>query len=111
MLDFIGFFEDCDKLLKDAGIVKLVVPDSRYEFDYFREFSSIRSVMDTHSWRIEHPRAAHTMGTFAENQMNNVLIPGLGTYFPDSAILSKEKICFPTENPARLVPLGGGKHS
>ena len=111
MLDFIGFFEDCDQLLNYTGIVKLAVPDSRYEFDYFRENSSIRSVMDTHSWRLEHPRTAHTMGATAENQMNNVLIPGLGTYLPDSAILRKDKICFPAENPARLVSVGGGKHS
>ena len=106
MLDFIGFFEDCDKLLSDTGVVKLIVPDSRYEFDYFRENSSLKSIIDTHTWRNERTRTAHTMGTFAEHQMNCVQFQDLGTYFPDSAILSKEKISFSSEIPARLVSRG-----
>lgn len=42
--DLIEFLNDCSKLLKDNGKVKFIIPDKRYEFDYFKEETSIRNV-------------------------------------------------------------------
>lgn len=66
MLDLIDFFDDCDKLLTKDGIVKLIIPDCRYEFDCFREITSLRSVIDTHYWKTDKKMSAHTIGTLAE---------------------------------------------
>lgn len=92
MLDFIAFFEDCDKLLSPDGVIKLIVPDCRYEFDCFREVTSLRSVIDNYFWRREKPARAHTIGALAEYQMLAAVIPEYGTYLPDSACILDNRI-------------------
>jgi 2-polyprenyl-3-methyl-5-hydroxy-6-metoxy-1,4-benzoquinol methylase len=39
--DLIGFLNDCDSLLKKAGVLSLAVPDKRYSFDHFRPITGI----------------------------------------------------------------------
>ena len=34
--DLIAFLADCDAVLKDTGVLSLVIPDKRYSFDRFR---------------------------------------------------------------------------
>src|SRR5689334_17671755 len=34
--DLISFLKQCEEVLKDEGVLSLVVPDIRYHFDYFR---------------------------------------------------------------------------
>jgi SAM-dependent methyltransferase len=58
----IHFVQECAQLLEPDGVLALVVPDSRYCFDHFRERSSIGRVIDTFHSR----PAVHTVGTLTE---------------------------------------------
>ena len=84
--DLIHFLEDCSRILKDDGILSLAVPDSRYEFDFFREPSSIRTVLDTHMLGLK----VHSPGTLIEYSFSDVTLAGNGThipaYFPGSGV-------------------------
>ncbi len=44
--DFIGFFIQCAGLLKENGVLSLVIPNKRYSFDFFRENTSISEVIE-----------------------------------------------------------------
>lgn len=57
--DFVGFIQQCEKLLAKDGVLSLVVPDKRYCFDYFRWPSSAGEVLQAH---IE-GRVRHAPGT------------------------------------------------
>ncbi len=46
--DFIGFLNDCDAILKDDGVISLVVPDKRYCFDHYRPITGISKIIDSH---------------------------------------------------------------
>jgi len=46
--DLIGFFNDCSAMLKENGILSVVIPDKRYCFDYLRPVTSISQVIDSH---------------------------------------------------------------
>lgn len=43
--DFVGFFSECDILLKSNGRLVLAVPDKRYCFDYFQSLTSTGMVL------------------------------------------------------------------
>lgn len=47
VLDIIGFFKDCVKLLKPYGVLSLVVPDKRYCFDFFRPLTLAGSAINS----------------------------------------------------------------
>lgn len=66
--DLIAFLADCDSILKDTGVLSLVIPDKRYEFDRFRPITGLARIIDAHvaGHRI------HTAGTVAEYMMNVV---------------------------------------
>ena len=66
--DLIGFLNDCDGILKDDGVVSLVVPDKRYCFDHYRPLTSISSIIDSHFQN----RKIHSPGTIAEYYLNVV---------------------------------------
>lgn len=54
--DIIGFLNSCDRLLQDAGVVVLAVPDKRYCTDVFRPISSTGDVIQAHlDGRRRHP--------------------------------------------------------
>jgi hypothetical protein len=60
--DFIGFLEDCDSILKDDGVVSLVVPDKRFCYDHYRPVTGISRIIDSHFQK----NTIHTPGTAAE---------------------------------------------
>lgn len=66
--DFIGFLNDCDAILKDDGVISLVVPDKRYCFDHYRPITGISKIIDSHFQK----SAIHTPGTVVEYFLNVV---------------------------------------
>ena len=66
--DLIGFLNDCDAILKDDGVLSLVIPDKRYCFDHYRPISGISKVIDSHLQK----RTNHTPGTVADYYLNVV---------------------------------------
>ena len=72
--DLVRFLEDCDALLKDEGVLSLVIPDKRYCFDRFRPITGLARVVDAHV----HGSSIHSEGTAAEYFMNVVSKGELG---------------------------------
>lgn len=66
--DLIGFLNDCDEILKDDGVISLVVPDKRYCFDHYRPITGISRIIDSHF----HTSNINTPGTVAEYFLNVV---------------------------------------
>ena len=66
--DLIAFLNECDAVLKDTGVVSLVVPDKRYCFDYFRPISGIANIIDNHLREVSRP----TPGIVAEHLLYEV---------------------------------------
>jgi SAM-dependent methyltransferase len=64
--DLIAFLEDCDSILKDGGVLSLVIPDKRYCFDRFRPITGLARVIDSHVAG----NRIHSAGTVAEFFMN-----------------------------------------
>lgn len=71
--DLIGFLNDCDAVLKDEGVLSLVIPDKRFCFDHFRPITGISKIIDSHlSGNI-----IQTAGTIAEYYLNVVVKSGV----------------------------------
>lgn len=66
--DFLGFLQDCAKLLKPMGILRLAVPDKRYCFDHFRDVTGIAEVLNNYF----HPDNLQSVGKVAEYFTNVV---------------------------------------
>jgi len=66
--DLIGFINSCQEVLKDDGVLSLVVPDARYCFDCLRPLSGISKIIDAHLQE----NKTHTVGTIAEFSLNAV---------------------------------------
>ncbi|WP_455375551.1 class I SAM-dependent methyltransferase [Kaarinaea lacus] len=66
--DIIGFLNDCDTILKDDGVISLIIPDKRYCFDHFRPISGISKIIDNHFQKA----TIHSPGTVAEYFLNVV---------------------------------------
>ena len=66
--DLIGFLKDCDTILRDDGVISLVVPDKRYCFDHYRPVSGLSKIIDSHLQK----NSIHTQGTVAEYYLNVV---------------------------------------
>lgn len=66
--DLIGFLNDCDAILKDEGMISLVIPDKRFCFDHHRPITGISKVIDSHLQK----STIHTPGTVAEYFLNVV---------------------------------------
>ncbi|MFT4145634.1 MAG: methyltransferase domain-containing protein [Mobilitalea sp.] len=90
-VDIIDFLSECSKILKKDGTISLAIPDKRYTFDYFREITSVRTVIDNHVYR-EHFN--HSLGTFVDHNLNIVTLDFGGTYMPNSAHLLKEHMIY-----------------
>jgi SAM-dependent methyltransferase len=71
--DLIGFLNDCDAILKDEGILSLVVPDKRYCFDHYRPITGLAKIIDSHL----HKSDIHTPGAVAEYFLNVVSKGGI----------------------------------
>ena len=70
--DLIGFLNDCDAILKDDGVISLVVPDKRYCFDHYRPVTGLSKIIDSHFSKSN----IHSPGTVAEFCLNAVLKAG-----------------------------------
>lgn len=46
--NLVGFLNDCSKLLKDEGCLRLVIPDRRYTFDHFRVVTGLGEVLNNY---------------------------------------------------------------
>lgn len=57
--DPLTFLQNCQLLLKDGGILSLIVPDKRYCFDIFRPVSTVGQLLDAFSEK----RKRHSPGT------------------------------------------------
>ena len=70
--DLISFLQDCSALLKDTGILLLIIPDKRVCFDRFRPVTSIAKVIDdyVHKYKI------HSAGEVVENILYSVRLAG-----------------------------------
>ncbi len=66
--DIIQFINDCDAILKDDGVLSLVIPDKRYCFDHYRAISGISKAIDTHLSQA----TVHSPGTVADHLLNVV---------------------------------------
>ena len=53
--DLIGFINDCASILKENGVLALVVPDKRFCFDYFRPQAALSAVIEANASQSKHP--------------------------------------------------------
>jgi 2-polyprenyl-3-methyl-5-hydroxy-6-metoxy-1,4-benzoquinol methylase len=67
--DLVAFLVDCDSILKDDGVLSLVIPDKRYVFDRFRPVTGLARVVDAHVTGRREPSA----GAVAEHHLYAVL--------------------------------------
>lgn len=65
--DPIGFFQQCELLLKPGGRLSLIVPDKRYCFDYFNPLTSVGDWIDAHAERRTHPSPGQVFTHFANS--------------------------------------------
>jgi SAM-dependent methyltransferase len=66
--DLITCLNDCDSILKDDGVLSLVIPDKRYCFDHFRPITGISRIIDSNINR----NVIHTPWTVVEYFLNVV---------------------------------------
>lgn len=53
--DLISFFEECERLLKDDGVLSLIIPDKRYCFDYVHGPTSTGELLDAYDQKRKRP--------------------------------------------------------
>jgi len=70
--DPVGFYLSAAKLLKDGGLVSLVIPDKRFTFDFFKPVSTTSDLLNTHA----HGRTRHSKKTAFDNLAYNVFEHG-----------------------------------
>lgn len=87
-VDIVGFLQDLSKLLTDRGVIKLIIPDKRFMFDYFRENTSIREVINNHVYRKGYLN--HSVGAVIDYNMS------ASSWLDDSYILNSAA-CYPDE--------------
>lgn len=69
--DFISFLQQCEILLKDDGIISLVIPDKRYCFDYFSQITSTGEVLDAHLEKRQRPSSGQIFNHIANAAKRN----------------------------------------
>jgi SAM-dependent methyltransferase len=72
--DLLGFLKDCEKLLNQAGILVLAVPDKRRCFDLLQPLTSTGMILQAHEER----RTRHPPSTLFDHIAYNVLRDGAG---------------------------------
>lgn len=70
--DFVGFLQDCSRLLKQGGVLRLAVPDKRYCFDHYRSTTELSEVLNN-AIAQEHLQSA---GNVADYYLNVVARKG-----------------------------------
>lgn len=66
--DLIDFLKNCETILKDDGVISLVIPDKRYCFDHYRPITGISNIIDSYYQK----NIIHTPGKIAEYYLNVV---------------------------------------
>lgn len=79
--DLIAFINSCDEVLKDGGVLSLVIPDKRYCFDHFRPITAISQIIDSHIEK----RKTHSPGAAADYFLNVVSLNGQRAWQPGNA--------------------------
>lgn len=79
--DLIGFLNNCDSIMKEDGVISLVVPDKRYCFDHYRPITGLSKIIDSHLLK----RKIHSPGTVAEYYLNVVSKNGQIGWHPTAA--------------------------
>ena len=69
--DLISFLQQCEQLLKPAGVLSLVVPDKRYCFDYFQPLTTTGMVLDAFQEKRTRPSAGQVFDHFANAASRN----------------------------------------
>lgn len=69
--DLISYLQQCEVLLKPAGILSLVIPDKRYCFDYFSSSSSTGNVLDAYAEKRVRPSHGQIFDHFANASKRN----------------------------------------
>jgi SAM-dependent methyltransferase len=64
--DFVGFLQQCEKLLAPGGVISLVVPDKRFCFDYFRTLSNTGDTLQAFTEK----RVRHSPGSVFDHFAN-----------------------------------------
>ena len=78
--DLVAFLADCDSILKDGGVLSLVIPDKRYCFDRFRPITGLARILDSHFAG----NKIHSAGAVAEYFMNVAGRAGELSWDPDA---------------------------
>ena len=63
--DLVAFLVDCEKLLKDDGVLSLIIPDKRYCFDYIHAQTSTGELLDAYDQKRKHPTPGKVFDHFA----------------------------------------------
>lgn len=95
--DLIGFLNNCASILKDDGVISLVIPDKRYCFDRYRPVTGIAKIIDNHFYG----NANHTPGTVAEYFLNAVSKAGSIAW--NSSVTGEYKFIHPLENASQRM--------
>jgi len=63
--DFISFLTECERLLKPAGVLSLIIPDKRYCFDYLNPPTSTGEILDAFEQRRTRPSPGKVFDHFS----------------------------------------------
>lgn len=74
--DFIGFLQDCSRMLKVNGILSLAVPDKRFTLDHFRMVTTTGKMIDDHLDALK----LGSIGTLMDYGMHVVRCSGLTSW-------------------------------
>ncbi|MFZ9855360.1 MAG: class I SAM-dependent methyltransferase [Limisphaerales bacterium] len=104
--NLIGFLLDCESILKDDGVLFLVVPDKRYCYDYCRPLTGISKVIDAFLRK----DTIHTPGTLLEDRLNMVSKGGVISW--DKNATGQLSLNFSMEDAKRSLEAGiqGGEY-
>jgi len=78
MPDMVSFLRDCERMLKDDGVLILAVPDKRFCFDHFRPLTSLTQLIDAYHEK----RQKHSAGAIADYCLNVVRRGGVIGWSP-----------------------------
>lgn len=70
--DLLGFLKDCERLLREDGILLLAIPDKRHCFDVFQPLTSTGSILQAHL----DGRTRPTPGTIFDDRAYNAVRNG-----------------------------------
>ena len=84
--DLLGFLNDCDSLLKQGGVLSLVVPDKRYCFDRFRPLTDVGRVIDAARNPQKFIRPERRLNIFLRYYAKAITLPGTRTRKANSSL-------------------------